>query len=131
MARSDIEALEVVGGVFFVVFGLVQTKVIPSKVLGFDLLMSLFSISGGGDTATITPAMVASLAILVATLYNNDVEFDTWAALDFWLFLVTIWLILSPPFVPIIEGLIASGGWGGVVAVAIQSLGYGFLSWVD
>jgi hypothetical protein len=131
MGRAQIEALEVVGGVFFVAFGLVQTKVLESEILGFDLLMPLFEISGGGDTATITPAMIASLAILFGTLYNNDIEFNTWAALDFWLFLVTIWLILSPPFVPIIEGLIASGGWGGVVAVAIQSLGYGFLSWVD
>jgi hypothetical protein len=131
MGRAQIEALEVVGGVFFVAFGLVQTKVLESEILGFDLLMPLFEISGGGDTATITPAMIASLAILFGTLYNNDIEFNTWAALDFWLFLVTIWLILSPPFVPIIEGLIASGGWGGMVAVAIQSLGYGFLSWVD
>jgi len=131
MGRAQIEALEVVGGVFFVAFGLVQTKVLASTVLGFDLLMPLLKLSGGGDTATITPAMIASLAILFGTLYNNDIEFNTWAALDFWLFLVTVWLIFSPPFVPIIEGLIASGGWGGMVAVAIQSLGYGFLSWVD
>jgi hypothetical protein len=131
MARGDLEAIEVLGSVFFVAFGLVQTEVLPSMILGLDLQMSLLSLSGGGDTATITPAMIGSLAILGGTLYNNDVEFDAWMALDLWLFVVTIWLILAPPFVPIIEGLIATGGWGGMVAVAIQSLGYGFLSWVN
>lgn len=131
MARADLDALEVIGGIVFVAFGLVQTQVLPSKILGFDLLTSLHTFSGGGDTADITIAMLASLTILGMTLYSNDFDFSGWSALDLFLFVSTVWLILAPPFVPIVESFVSEGSWGAMLAVGIQSLGYGFLSWVN
>jgi hypothetical protein len=130
--RADIEVHEIIMGAFFSVFSLVQVNLIEqSTILGFDLLGSVHTFTGGGDTASITPAMLGMIVILAFTMYSNDWSPSLYAGMDIWIIVVTVWLIIAPPFVPILEAMIETSMLPGLVAFLIQVVGYGSASYLQ
>lgn len=130
--KSDIDVHEIVLGVLFALFGLTQLQLLnQSTILGLDLLGSVHTFSSGGHTATISWAMIGAIAILAITMWTNDWTPSLTAGIDIWIIIVTVWLILAPPFVPILESVLTDSMLPGIIAFTIQMIGYGSASYLQ
>lgn len=81
-----------------------------------------------GHTTVITLAMLISLAALGMILYTNDLGFDSLSYFQVSLLAITTWLILSPPFVPIMDSLITSTDGPKLLAFLVQTSSVTMLS---
>jgi hypothetical protein len=101
------------------------------EFLGWTLRDGLFTIGAGtGDPATITLGKVVALGALAGTIATNRTDFSRLTGVEMWVAIATIGLVLSPPFVPLLEFLLRSNMIAGSVALVIQAGGFFTISYL-
>jgi len=102
--------------------GLVAGDVVPIIDLS-DVLLSI----GGVD---ITWARGLSIGALVFVTVNRDASLSDTNGLDLWIAYATIGLVIAPPLLPPLESMISEQP-AALIAFAIQTLGFGFVSFAN
>jgi hypothetical protein len=126
MAQGEIDVLDLPFFVLFFIGGLIHNGITSFgevPVIDFHLADPLFSL-GTTYPAEITPAMLLTIGGLGAAIVTNEWGIDGTSAVQFYVVIVTIMLIVLQPFIPLLnEFLLASEG-AALVALMIQSYGY-------
>jgi hypothetical protein len=126
MAQGELDQNDFFAFPIFVVATLTNLGLLDLDVLSFfgDTLLEIGRVN-------VTIATGASIATLLWVLYTNDVGLRARSGLDFWIILVTIWLILVPPFVAEVDALVSGTQAGAIVAFLLQSAGYSAASYIE
>jgi len=122
---NDLLALPV-----FMLGSLGQLGFLSLSVAGISLSTVLYSITADGYTTQISLGLILSVAALAYVMWTNDLGWRGWSGLQIWLVIVVVWLVLSPPFVPIMKTLLLGSTWGGFVAFVLQTVGFSTLSYL-
>lgn len=113
---------------FFVLSSAIAVGLINLQLMGFNLASTALTFTSQGYTSTITYAGILSLIALLATYATNRRDFSGMGALELWVVIATIGLVIAPPFVPILGGLL-NNTLAALVAVVVQAGGYYSLSY--
>lgn len=127
MARNQFDVIDMIAGMAFLLFGLLHLGAFEPGALSF-LNMEIWTYSSQGWENSVTLAFVGSLVSFGVIIFTNDWQRGSQSAIQLLLVIVTLWLILSPPFMPIMAGLLDQQT-AAMAAVAIQfatslSVGY-------
>jgi len=131
MTRNQVDFIDMLAYVFFFVSGLLQVIEFQNGgEIVSTLTTVLWSFSHNGWTTEITLPLLVSLAALGVVLYTNEWYRSEQSVIQFGLFIVTLWLILSPPFVPLMAAVIESSALVGIGAVVVESAGFLSISYI-
>lgn len=97
---------------------------------GYGLDTVLISMTAEGHTTEITVGIALAMLALGWVLWTNDLGWRGWTGIQLWVVLATVWLVLSPPFVPIMESIIMSSGIAKLVAFTLQTVGFSTISYL-
>jgi len=118
MGKVDLNDLLIMPG--FLLAVLLNLQLIDDPTQG------LLSSEIWAHSSTATSFSVATLLGLLSlgiVLYTNDFSFGIAGTLTIWAVIVTVGLMLAPPFVPIVSAILTSTA-ASYVAFALQALGY-------
>ena len=114
----------------FMVGSMGQLGFLSLSVFGISLADVLYSFSADGYTTQISLGLLLSTVALLVVLWTNDLGWRGWSGLQIWLVITVVWLVLSPPFVPIMSTLLLGSEWGAFGAFVIQTIGFSTLSYL-
>lgn len=129
MSTLNVDMEDFVPLVLFSIAGLVSLGLATQWPGASYLQEGFWAFSDSGTTVTISWGMIVSLSSLGAIMYTNSVTWSSLGGIQLWLVLVTIWLILAPPFVPILGALLSSQ-FAAMIAFIIQTTGAGSLAYM-
>lgn len=124
MTKNQFDLVDMLLSAGFLLFGIFHLGAInlaDGSVLSL-LTTELWSFSNAGWTTSITVAFAGSLLSFGGIAVTNDWQASAHGAVQFVLVLVTFWLILSPPFIPLMELFLSVKG------AAFVSLGVQFVT---
>jgi len=124
VTRSKLDLNDAVVSPFFVIFAAVDVEVLGMDMFGFDFADTIINIGAGISTATI----ISALALVVAFATNRP-DFSKMGAIQTWVAIATIALVITPPFFPILDSLL-SYNIAGMVAIVIQATGFYTLAYL-
>lgn len=129
MSYGEVDFVDLLAFPVFLLGGLQQTGIMdPITFEGYSVMDVLVDLPA---TDGITVAMLLSLGSIAVVLATNRPSIRNGLSLaQYWVVVVMFGLIVAPPFIPIIDGLIESSVAVGFVALLIQSAGYMLLSWL-
>lgn len=131
MTEMQLDYNDFVALPLFLIGSLGTLGLISFELAGISLADTLVTFtSDGGFQSSITIGTLLALLGLGIVLYTNSLSFDTMSSLQGWMTAIILWLILSPPFVPLMDQLVVASDVGSLVAVTIQSVGFGYLSYL-
>lgn len=110
----------------FVISAAVDAKLVDFTIWGFDFANPLMSFSDG---AAISTATVFSLLSLVIAYLTNRPDFSAMGVIQTWVAVATVALVIVPPFMPILDGIL-SVSIVGLIAVVIQASGFYTLAYL-
>lgn len=110
----------------FVISAGVDAGLFDFKLWGFDFAEPLVSFSHGG---AITAATLLSLFALGVAFATNRPDFSYMGAVQSWVAVATIALVIVPPFMPLLNEFL-SIGIAGSIAVIIQASGFYTLAYL-
>jgi len=111
---------------FFVISAGVDAGLLNFTIYGFDFADPLMSFGGGADITTATIISVVTLMVAFAT---NRPQFSALGAIQTWLVIATLALVIAPPFFPLLDSLL-NVTIAGLVAVVIQASGFYSLAYL-
>lgn len=114
----------------FMIGSMGQLGFLSLSVAGISLADVLYSFSADGYTTQISLGLVLSISALGYVLWTNDLGWRGWSAMQIWLVIAVVWLVLSPPFVPIMSTLLMGSEWGAFGAFVLQTIGFSTLSYL-
>lgn len=110
----------------FVMAVAISLGLLDAVYFGIDFGATLIDL-GAGHVFSI--AHVAALASLGYVAYSNDWSSAELTGIQLWIVIATVGLIISPPFVPILQETLASDPVN-MIAAAVQIGGYVVFSFV-
>lgn len=123
MAQMRFDLIDVAPLIAFVAASLVSLE-LATNFPGADFLaQGFYTFAEGGTSVTLSVGAVLQILSLFVALYTNDLSFSALGGIQLWLVIVTIWLVLAPPFMPILDAYLS--GSGAVVAFLVQTVGFG------
>jgi hypothetical protein len=127
--QGKLDGGDMLAGLFFMLGGMTQLGFINGENFPFvNPADAIHTFSYGGESVTISIAIGLSLLALVVAFITNDQSFSAMGGMQLFLVIVTVGLIISPPFMPILaEALTAD--IAGLVALFLQTIGYLQVSW--
>ncbi|MFD1585502.1 hypothetical protein ACFR9U_00790 [Halorientalis brevis] len=114
---------------FFVLSSAIAMGLINFELMGFDLASTALEFTSDGYVSTVTYAGIISLLALLIAYATNRRDFSGMGFVELWVVVATVGLVIAPPFVPVLSGLL-SNKFAGLIAVVIQAGGYYSLSYV-
>jgi len=114
---------------FFVLSSAIALGLVNFSLAGFDFASTALEFSGSGFTTTISYATIVSIIALATAYATNRRDFSRMGGLELWVVIATVALVITPPFVPILQTLL-SNKVAGLVAIVIQAGGYYSLSYM-
>lgn len=126
--KGQIDAVDLLAFPVFLLAGALELGLLDSfSVMGLNPLDTLFSL---GPETTISYATAVMIVVFGVVLYTNDWEWGSeWGAINGYLALATLLLVVSPPLVPAMESLLGSTTIAGLFAFTVQSAGYAAVSY--
>lgn len=128
MARGEVDPVDLVAMPFFAIAALFANNVIPGSEMPYfnpnGVLLQL------GPETSITYATVVALAALAVVIWTNKPRLNIYGGIQAWLVVVTVALILAPPFVPLLGHYIGSNMILGIVSFVVQTTGYVIISFM-
>lgn len=112
---------------FFVIAAGVSAELFNFSLFGFDFNEALWTFGGGTEISAATLIMISALAIAFAT---NKPSLERMSAVETWVALATVGLVLAPPFAPVLSEFIASSQIVGLATVVVQAGGFYALSYL-
>jgi len=129
MTQMQYDAEDIIGMIVFI-FGTSGTLGwVDFSFFGIGLDDVLYTISADGYASQLTVGIFLSILGLGIIIATNDFAWRAYSGFQIWLVIAVVWLVISPPFVPIMKTITFGSDLGGVLAFVTQSMGAGFLSW--
>ncbi|AQL43935.1 hypothetical protein BV210_15035 [Halorientalis sp. IM1011] len=119
---------DVVVSPLFVLSSAIATGLISFSLFGFDFASTAFQFASENYKTTISYASIISVLALLAAYASNRRDLSQMTNVERWITLATIGLVLFPPFMPLLEGML-SNQIAGLVAVIVQAGGFYSLSY--
>ena len=129
--RGKIDLNDAVVSPFFVIASMVSVGLASFTPFGIDFADTLFTF--GASTAApadFSLAKLIALAALVVAYASNKPDISKMGAVETWAALATLGFVLTPPFMPAVEGLLQSSAVAGLIAVIVQAGGFYSLSYL-
>lgn len=127
MAKGRVDPLDLLAMPIFILGSLVSLGFISGFViLGFDPAATLVTLPG--QTA-ISVSNLISIAALGFVIYTNGPEWSLDGGFQVWMFWVGVGLIVSPPFIPMIDAILG-GTVAAFFAFIVQSFSYTYASYL-
>ena len=132
MADLSVDGLDLFALPVFIAGSLASLGWLSLTVPLTDLSLSstLWSTTADGYTTQISLGIILSSVALAYVLWTNDLGWRGWSGLQIWVVAVTFWLILSPPFVPIMDMLLAGSEFAKLAAFTLQTIGFSTVSYL-
>jgi len=111
----------------FVAASMISLGLIDSQWFGFDFAGAVYTFSGSSGSTEITLATLISLGVLGYAYYTNRQDISSMERVEIWIVVATVALVLTPPFVPILEQFL-SNDLPAFAALIVQAGGYYALS---
>jgi hypothetical protein len=128
MSYGEVDAIDLVLYPLFLFGGLVGLGLMQSPVLfGFSFADTLMSL--GPQTSVSLATLVSALSLVVVLATNKPDLTSARGSAQLWVVIVTFGLILAPPFVPLMSGLLG-GGIASGIAFLVQTGGWTVASWL-
>ena len=112
---------------FFVLASGVQNRLFEFSPYGLDFSGTLIDFGAGAGELTF--AGVVAIVALVLAYITNRPDFDKLGAIQTWIAVVTIVLVVAQPVVPLLQTVIGASTVLGTVSLIIQSSGFYALSY--
>ncbi|WP_335999363.1 hypothetical protein [Halorientalis halophila] len=119
---------DVVVSPLFVLSSAIATGLISFTLLGFDFASTALQFTSDGYKTTISYASIISVLALLAAYASNRKDLSQMTNVERWILFATIGLVIAPPFMPVLDGLLTNK-LAGLVAVVIQAGGFYSLSY--
>jgi len=91
---------------------------------------TMLTIGDGSAAAEFSLAKLVSLVSLMAAIASNRTDFSKLNGVEWWTAVVTIGLVIFPPFSPLIDQFINTSIVAGAFAIAIQAGGFFIISYL-
>lgn len=91
---------------------------------------TMLTIGNEPEAATFSLAKITSLVALMAAIVSNRTDFSKLTGVEFWTAVVTVGLVITPPFAPLISAFIAESVVAGAFALTIQAGGFFVISYL-
>jgi hypothetical protein len=91
---------------------------------------TMLTIGDGTAAAEFSLAKLVSLVALMAAIVSNRTDFSKLTSVEWWVAVVTIGLVIAPPFSPLIDAFLNSSVIAGAFAIAIQAGGFFIISYL-
>ncbi|WP_181687322.1 hypothetical protein [Halorhabdus salina] len=123
MARHTFDYFDMVFLGLFVFGSIGSFGWLTFDLFGIGLQDTLYTFAADGYTTQFTIGTFLMLVAVVAVLVTNDLSLSFMSGTQIWMAIAVGWLVLSPPFVPLMNDLIIQNSLGSIVAFVIQSTG--------
>lgn len=130
MTRGKLDITDALMSPLFVISSAVGAGIISFAPYGFDISEPLLTLGSGAGAITLTLAKIISIAVVLAAFITNRPDFEAFTAVETWVVVATLGLILAPPFSPALENFIQASYITGSISVIIQSGGYYSLAYL-
>ena len=132
MSRMQMDLVDLPAGILFFLGAFTQLGILSPNVpvLGWDISDAIWSFSASGATVSLSVAIFISLIGLGWAVWSNELGFRGWSGLQLWVVAVTFWLVIAPPFVPILDAVLMGSEWAKLVALSVQSMGFVIVSYL-
>lgn len=128
MVRGKFDVLDMLAFPIFSFTALTDNGLLPHiEVLGWSASDVLWS---AGAHTEITWATLISILALTLVIATNRPKISVYGGIQSWIILTTAVLVIAPPFVPLLDGIIVSSNIVGFLAFTAQSSGYLAASWM-
>jgi hypothetical protein len=124
--KFDID--DIVVSPLFVLSSAIATGLISFTFMGFDFASTALQFTSEGYKTTISYASIVSVLSLLVAYASNRRDLSRMSNVERWILFATIGLVITPPFAPLLQGLLANK-IAGLVAVVIQAGGFYSLSY--
>jgi len=91
---------------------------------------TMLTIGGSTAAAEFSLAKLVSLVALMAAIVSNRTDFSRLTSVEWWVAVVTIGLVIAPPFAPLIQHFLHSSFIAGAFAIAVQAGGFAIISYL-
>ncbi|WP_436934095.1 hypothetical protein [Halovenus marina] len=126
MTRGKLDLNDSVVSPWFVLSAAIAVGLVEFSLFGFNFADPLINLPDGGG---ISAAKIISLLALATAFATNRPNFDKMGAVETWVAIVTIGLVIAPPFFPLLDALLGNE-FAGLIAVVVQSAGFYALAYL-
>lgn len=130
MGFGKVDLNDAVVSPFFVLASGVQADLFDLVLFGFDFASVIVTLGSGTGAVEITAARIIAVAAVLVAFASNKPDFDQMGAIETWVAIATIGLVLAPPFAPVLGDLITGHTVAGIVALVIQAGGFYSISYL-
>lgn len=132
MANMKLDLIDLPPGILFLFGALASLGLVDATVplAGWDLSSTAWTLAAEGESVPLSIAKLMSLSGVVWALATNNIGWRGWTSLQMFLAVATLGLVLSPPFVPILDAILMGSDLAKVVSLSIQMYGFAVISYI-
>lgn len=126
MARNQVDLVDLANYFVYFVFSFLSFEWMEwtLPVINTDLNFTLMTFAAETQEIAVTFPRLALIGSLGYLLWTNDLDWSAYSAFQIFAVLALVWMIISPPFVPIMYAITQEVAIASIFAFFIQSIGY-------
>ena len=126
MARNQVDLVDLANYFVYFVFSFLSFEWMnwTLPVINTDLNFALMTFATPTQEIAITFPRLALVGSLAYLLWTNNLDWSAYSAFQVFAVISLVWMIISPPFVPIMYAITHEVAIASVVAFFIQSIGF-------
>lgn len=132
MASMKLDVIDLPPGVLFLFGALASLGLVDATIplVGTDLADTAWTLTAQGESVPLSIAKLMSISGVAWALATNDIGWRGWTSLQMFLAVATFGLVLSPPFVPLLDAVLMGSDIAKVVSLSIQMYGFAVISYI-
>ena len=132
MASMQLDIIDLPPGALFLLGALASLGLIDATIplTGWDLADTAWTLAAEGEAVPLSVAKIMSLIGVLWALATNDIGWRGWTSLQMFLAVATFGLVLSPPFVPLLDAVLMGSDIAKVVSLTVQMYGFAVISYI-
>lgn len=132
MADLQYDGIDLPGVIIYLIGALATLGWAELSVPLTDIVLSdtLWTLTANGYSSNVSLATLLTLLGIFWIAATNDLGWRGWSALQIWIVASTIWMVISPPFVPLMHAILMGSEWAKVIAFSLQTIGVGLIAYL-
>ena len=127
MTRNQVDLEDLANYLVYFFFSFLSFEWMQKDIplIGTDLNFELMTFAGPMQEITLTFPRLVLILSLGYLLWTNDLDWSAYTAFQVFAVVALVWMVISPPFVPIMYMLVSEYWFASIAAFFIQSVGFG------